>query len=221
MITVGAAQADVDTSSLWRSAWFVSLLTIVYNVAEGVVSIWMGLDDETLALFGFGADSIIEVVSAIGVAHMVLRLQRHGSERRDVFERTALRVTGWSFYALTATLAATAVMSIATGHRPETTIAGIVISSISIAFMWALIRAKVRIGTALASAPIIADANCSRVCLRMSVVLLASSAIYALIGLAWIDALGALGLAWYALQEGRECFDKARGVECSDGCHAA
>ena len=212
---------DTQTQRLWRTAWVLSLMTIIYNIAEGFVSIWMGLDDETLALFGFGADSVIEVVSAIGVAHMVLRMQRHGSDRRDDFERTALRVTGWSFYALTATLAATAVLSIATGHRPETTVAGIVISLISIAFMWALIRAKVQIGTALASVPIIADANCSKVCLRMSVVLLASSAIYAVSGLAWIDALGALGLAWYALQEGRECFDKARGIECCDGCHPA
>lgn len=212
---------DEGTSArLWRAAWLLSLFTIVYNIAEGVVSIWFGYDDETLALFGFGVDSIIEVISAIGVAHMVVRLRRHGSERRDAFEHTALRVTGVSFYALTATLVATSVLSVVTGHRPETTVSGLVVSLISIAFMWALIRAKVRVGTALSSAPIIADANCSKVCLRMSVVLLVSSALYAAFAIPLVDALGALGLAWYAFHEGRECFDKARGLECSDGCHA-
>lgn len=211
---------EVASSRLWRAAWLLSLFTIIYNIVEGVVSIWFGYDDETLALFGFGVDSIIEVISAIGVAHMVVRLRRHGSERRDAFERTSLRVTGVSFYALTGTLVATSVLSIATGHRPETTLSGLVVSLISIAFMWALIRAKVRVGTALTSAPIIADANCSKVCLRMSVVLLASSALYAAFAIPLVDALGALGLAWYAFHEGRECFDKARGLECCDGCHA-
>lgn len=211
---------EVASSRLWRAAWLLSLFTIIYNIVEGVVSIWFGYDDETLALFGFGVDSIIEVISAIGVAHMVVRLRRHGSERRDAFERTSLRVTGVSFYALTGTLVATSVLSIATGHRPETTLSGLVVSLISIAFMWALIRGKVRIGTALTSAPIIADANCSKVCLRMSVVLLASSALYAAFAIPLVDALGALGLAWYAFHEGRVCFDKARGLECCDGCHA-
>lgn len=211
---------EVASSRLWRAAWLLSLFTIIYNVVEGVVSIWFGYDDETLALFGFGVDSIIEVISAIGVAHMVVRLQRHGSEHRDTFERTSLRVTGVSFYALTGTLVATSVLSIVTGHRPETTLSGLAVSLISIAFMWALIRAKVRVGTALTSAPIIADANCSKVCLRMSVVLLASSALYAVFAIPLVDALGALGLAWYAFHEGRECFDKARGLECCDGCHA-
>ena len=219
MSAAGAATSPADLPKLWRAAWLLSIGTIVYNVVEGLFSIWFGLDDETLALFGFGADSMIEVVSAVGVAHMVLRLQRHGSARRDDFERTALQITGWSFYALTATLLLTAGASIVTGHKPETTVAGLVISSISIAFMWALIRAKVRVGTALASDPIIADANCSKVCLRMSIVLLVSSALFAVFSIGWIDALGAVGLSWYAWNEGRECFEKARGKECCDTCH--
>lgn len=205
--------------NLWRTAWVLSMLTIGYNMAEGAVSIWFGMDDETLALFGFGVDSIIEVVSAIGVAHMVYRLQHHGTDRRDDFERTALRVTGVSFYALTIALMATAVISVVVGHRPENTLSGVIISLVSISFMWALIRAKVRVGTELQSAPIIADANCSKVCLRMSIVLLISSAAYELLHIGWLDALGALGLAWYSFHEGRECFEKAKGKECSDACH--
>lgn len=205
--------------NLWRTAWILSLLTIGYNVVEGAVSIWFGADDEALTLFGFGVDSIIEVVSAIGVAHMVYRLQQHGTDRRDDFERTALRITGTGFYVLSASLVATATLSIVVGHHPETTVTGVIISAISISFMWALIRAKVRVGTQLSSAPIIADANCSKVCLRMSIVLLVSSTAYELFEIGWIDALGAMGLAWYAVREGRECFEKARGKECSDACH--
>ena len=70
----------------------------------------------------------------------------------------------------------------------------------------------------LDSQPIIADANCSRVCLRMSIILLAASAVYELTGFGWIDAIGALGLAWYSFGEGRECFEKAAGKVCDDDC---
>jgi hypothetical protein len=202
----------------WTFALWLAAATIGYNLIEGVVSLWFGLQDETLALFGFGADSFIEVISAIGVAHMIIRLRRHGDTDRDAFERTALRVTGWAFYGLTFVLAFTAVTAIVTGHQPETTIPGVVISLISIGFMWALIRAKVNVGTELKCDPIIADANCSRVCLRMSIVLLASSVIYHFTGLGFVDAIGALALAWYSFSEGKECFEKARGIACEDDC---
>jgi len=205
----------------WRLAWWLAIGTIVYNMVEGYVSMWFGLDDEALSLFGFGADSFIEVISAVGIAHMIIRLRRHGSSERDSFERTALRITGAGFYALTAILIGTAALVIVSGHAPETTVPGVIISVISIAFMWALIRAKVRVGTELGSAPIIADANCSKVCLRMSIILLASSAIYELTGLGFVDALGALGLAWYSFTEGRECFQKASmkgAAVCADEC---
>ena len=205
----------------WTWAWWLAIGTIVYNVVEGYISMWFGMDDEALSLFGFGADSFIEVISAIGIAHMILRLRKHGSSERDDFERTALRITGTGFYALTAILVTTAVLVIVTGHAPETTIPGVVISLISIGVMWALIRAKVKVGTDLDCAPIIADANCSRVCLRMSIILLASSAIYELTGFGFVDALGALGLAWYSFSEGRECFQKASmkgAAVCADDC---
>lgn len=209
---------DHAHSKQWQYAWLLAIATIVYNIAEGAVSIWFGAEDEALTLFGFGIDSVIEVISAIGVAHMVLRLRKHGSDRRDEFERTALQITGWSFYGLTAMLVVTAGLSIWAGHAPESTLPGVIISLISISFMWALIRGKINVGTTLQCAPIIADANCSKVCLRMSVVLLASSAIYELFHIGYVDALGAVILAWYSWKEGRECFDKAKGNECCDTC---
>ena len=210
---------STDDSRLWTYAWWLSVGTIAYNIGEGIVSIVFGVSDETLALFGFGADSFIEVVSAIGIAHMVVRLRTHGSEQRDAFERTALKVTGWSFYALTIVLVITSVLSVVTNHAPESTISGIIVSLISIIFMWALIRAKVTVGTKLRCSPIIADANCSKVCLRMSLILLASSILFELFHIGYIDAIGAVGLAWFSFKEGRECFEKASSTgHCSDDC---
>lgn len=204
----------------WTYAWWLALATVAYNILEAYVALWFGVEDEALALFGFGADALIEVVSALGVAHYIARLRKNGSSQRDQFERTALRITGGAFYALCVVLSISAALSIIYGHVPQTTIPGLVISGISLASMWALIRGKIHVGTVLGSAPIIADANCSRVCMQMSIVLLVSSAVYELTGLGMIDAVGALGLVWYSWKEGRECFAKARGMQvCDDGCH--
>ncbi len=203
---------------LYRTAFGLAVFTIAYNITEGLVSTYLGYEDESLALFGFGADSFIEVVSGLGIAHMVLRIERNPGSSRDRFERTALRITGFAFYALTATLVLSAGYNLYTGHRPITTFWGVVISAISIGVMLGLVRYKRLVGRKLDSEPILADANCTLVCVYMSVILLLSSAIFELSGFGYIDSLGTLGLAWYAWKEGRECFQKARSEKyCS--CH--
>jgi|SRR5205085_2997460 len=207
------AQFSSSTATrLLRYALLLGLFTIIYNLAEGIVSIAYGAHDESLALFGFGVDSFIECLSGLGIVAMIFRIQRHPDTDRTAFERTALRTTGISFYLLAVGLFATAVFNIVTGHKPETTIAGMVISLISIAVMTVLVALKTRVGRALNSEPILADAGCTRVCVYMSLVLLAASLIYQFTGIGYIDSLGALGLIYFGVQEGRESLEKARGL---------
>ncbi len=201
---------SINNKQLYKFAFALAVFTIGYNLVEGLVSIWLGYEDASLALFGFGADSFIEVISGFGIAHMVLRIQRKPYSNRDRFERTALRITGFSFYILVAGLVITSVYNIITGHKPETTFWGVIISLISIAVMWALIVAKIRTGKKLDSAAILADAGCTKVCIYMSVILLFSSGIYELTGFAYADSIGTLGLSYFAFTEGKECFEKAK-----------
>ena len=201
----------------WNYARWLAIFTIAYNLAEGLVSIFFGLSDETLTLFGFGVDSFIEVMSGIGILAMVLRIRRNPDTDRTTFERTALRITGASFYILAVGLAATAIYNIVVGHKPETTLPGLIISLISIAAMWALVASKRKVGRELDSAPILADANCTLVCIYMSLVLLASSLIYQVTGFGFVDSLGAIGLIYFSYNEGKESFEKASGMEeCCD-----
>jgi len=199
----------------WQYALWLALFTIFYNLAEGLVSIYFGVQDEALTLFGFGIDSFIEVLSGIGILIMVTRIRQNPDTPRSQFERTALRVTGTSFYILSVGLGITAVYNIFTGHHPETTLPGLVISLISIAIMWLLVTGKRRVGRALDSSPILADANCTMVCIYMSIVLLVSSLVYQFTGFGFVDSLGALGLIYFSVNEGREAFEKAAGMECS------
>ncbi len=196
----------------------LALFTILYNLAEGLVSVWLGVADETLALFGFGVDSFIEVVSAIGVWHMLRRIRANGNETRDEFEQRALRITGAAFYILTAGLVITAGLNLYQGHRPETTLWGIIVSAVSMSFMWFLIHQKTKVGRALNSPAIMADAACSRACLYLSVALMTASIGYELTGIGSLDAIGAMTIAWLTFREGREAFAKAKGMKCSCSC---
>ena len=196
-----------QTARLYRIAMGLAFFTIAYNILEGIVSIYFGISDESLTLFGFGADSLIEVISGIGIAQMIIRIRTFGTDDRSNFEKRALQITGSAFYVLVAGLIITAGYNLYTGHKPETTLWGVIISCISIVVMIILLVMKMRVGKKLNSEAIIADAHCTRVCIYMSVVLLVSSAIYELTGLSWIDIAGTLGLAWFSFSEGRECFE--------------
>ena len=201
---------------LYKIAFGLAIFTIIYNVAEGLISTYLGFEDESLALFGFGADSFIEVISGLGIAHMIVRIQKQPNSNRDQFERTALRITGYAFYTLVVALVLTSFYNIWIGHKPITTFYGVVISVISIVVMWILVAWKRNVGNRLNSEPILADASCTMVCVYMSVILLVSSGIYELTNIPYIDSIGTLGLSYFALKEGIECFEKANSEKyCS------
>ena len=195
---------------LYKFAFGLALFTIFYNILEGLISTYFGYEDESLTLFGFGADSFIEVISGLGIAHMIFRIQHQSECSRDNFERTALKITRFAFYALVIGLLATGFNNLWIGHKPETTFWGIIISLISIAVMSLLIFSKIKVGKQLNSEAILADAACTKVCIYMSVILLVSSLIYELTGFAYIDIIGTFGLAWFSFKEGQECFEKVK-----------
>lgn len=207
-----------NRESLLRKAWWLSIFTITYNLAEGLISTGFGMSDDTLALFGFGVDSFVEVISGLGIAHMVWRMRRNGNGRADRFEIMALRITGTGFYLLTAGLLIGSLYNIIVAARPETTLVGIIVSSISILTMYFLFRAKLEVGRALDSAPIVSDASCTKTCFYLSFILLASSLLYEWLHIPYIDALGSLGIAWFAFSEGREAFEKAASGNMSCSC---
>ena len=204
--------------NLIKIALLLSLITIIYNIGEGLVSIFFGLKDETLALFGFGADSFVEVISGLGIFHMIIRMKNGTVEQRDGFERTALQITGFSFYILTAGLVLGAAMNLVLGNKPETTFAGIIISAVSILTMYFLMRSKLNVGKKLNSDAIVADANCTKTCFYLSFILLVSSLSYEILKISYLDIAGSIGIAVIAFREGKESFEKSRSEKLSCSC---
>ena len=205
-------------NNLIRKAFLLSLITIVYNIAEGIISVYFGASDDALALLGFGVDSFVEVISGIGIAHMILRMKYSKVENRDAFEKTALRITGTVFFLLVVGLLFGSVLNIVKDVKPESTLPGIIISGISIITMYLLMTYKLKVGKALNSDAIIADANCTKTCFYLSFILLASSGLYEAFGVAYFDILGSIGIAWFAFKEGREAFEKARSGNLMCNC---
>jgi len=203
-------------------AYILAVITVVYNIAEGLVSVLFGFEDESMALFGFGLDSFVEVISGIGIWHMIRRIRNnHAKENPDYFEQQALKITGAAFYLLTAGLLIVSTVNLVYGHRPETTLWGIIVSVVSILTMWALMHYKLTVGRQLNSEAIIADANCTRTCLYLSLVLLLASAGYELTGIGSLDSIGTIMIAWLSFREGREAFRKAEGklaCSCQGNC---
>lgn len=206
----------LQKETLYKWAFVLAYITIGYNIIEGVISIFFGLEDDTLSLFGFGIDSFVEVISGIGIFHMLIRVKNNNGETRNSFENTALKITGISFYLLTLGLTITAVYNLVIGHKPETTFWGIVISIISIITMSLLIYYKLKVGRSLESNAIIADANCTKTCLYLSISLLLASLGYEITKIGGLDSFGALAIAWFSFKEGKETIEKVKtGKECN------
>lgn len=211
----------MNKENLIKTAFILAIVTIAYNIAEGVVSVFFGLSDETLALLGFGVDSFVEVLSGIGILHMIYRMKKSGINdiaSMDKFERQALKITGTAFYILVAGLVTGSIVNIVNKTKPETTLVGIIISIISILTMYILMTRKMKIGKQLNSDAIIADANCTKTCFYLSFILLVSSGLYELFGIVWIDIAGSLGIAWFAFSEGKEAFEKAERENLNCSC---
>lgn len=205
-------------SKLLNTAFILSLITIIYNVIEGIISVYFGLEDGALSLLGFGVDSFVEVISGIGIAHMVLRMKYSKVEHTDKFERQALRITGTGFFILTTGIIFGSIYNLINNIKPETTIPGLIISFFSILTMFALMHYKLNVGKKIDSDAIISDANCTKSCLYLSIVLFLSSVLYEIFQIGYIDILGSLVIAWFTFKEGREAFEKVKKNKISCCC---
>lgn len=207
-----------EKDKLINIAIILSLITIFYNILEGLVSIFFGIKDETLSLFGFGVDSFVEVISGIGIFHMTMRMKKSQINEKDRFEQTALLITGVSFLLLFVGLLVGAIINFINKNKPDTTITGAIIAIISLLTMWILYKFKLSTGKKLDSEAIISDAKCTVTCFYLSIILLLSSIIYEIFRIGYIDIIGSLGIAIFSLKEGVEAINKSRSKNIACSC---
>jgi cation diffusion facilitator family transporter len=187
--------------------WF----TVAWNVVEGVVAIVAGLLTGSVSLFGFGADSFIEVISAIA---LLWRLRKAGpnasAEERGEAERRALYLVAATFFLLAAYIAYEAAGALLSGEGPEDSTVGLVLSVVSLLVMPALAYGKQRTGREMGSEALEADAVETWVCSYLSLALLGGVGLNAGFGWWWADPVGALAMLPVIVWQGWETLGEAR-----------
>jgi cation diffusion facilitator family transporter len=196
---------------LHRRALRLEYFTVGWNVIEGVVAIGAGLLAGSVALIGFGVDSSIEVISALG---LLWRLRKAGpdatvAEERGA-ERRALYVVAATFFLLAAYITYEAVTSLIGHKAPDRSTVGLVLSVLSLVIMPALAWWKQRTGRQMGSRALVADAAETWVCSYLSLALLAGVGLYFLFDWWWADAVGALAMLPVILWQGWETLGEAR-----------
>jgi divalent metal cation (Fe/Co/Zn/Cd) transporter len=186
--------------------------TIGWNALEGLVAVVAGAIAGSISLVGFGIDSFIEVTSG---SVLLWRMSVDaGIHRREVNERRALRIVGVCFLLLAAYIAYESGLDLWSRRAPEHSIPGIVLACVSLVVMPLLLRAKRKVGRALGSPAMHADAKQTEFCTYLSAILLAGLLLNTLFGLWWADPVAAFIMVPIIAKEGIEGLQGKACDEC-------
>src|ERR1700731_4152714 len=187
--------------------------TIAWNSVEGIVAVVAGVVAGSISLVGFGIDSFIEVTSgSVLLWRMSVDAEVH---RRELNERRALTIVGACFLLLAAYIAYESALDLWSRRAPEHSIPGIILACVSLIVMPLLSRAKRKVGRALGSAAMHADAKQTEFCTYLSAILLAGLLLNVLFGLWWADPVAALIMVPMIAKEGIEGLQGKACHECS------
>jgi divalent metal cation (Fe/Co/Zn/Cd) transporter len=195
----------VQRRKLGRRAQLLAGASVTYNLVEAVIAITAGLLAGSVALVGFGLDSVVEVSSGL----IILWQFRH--RLPETRERQALRLLALSFFALAAYVTFESIRTLAVGTDPETSPVGIGLAIASLIVMPFLSWAQRRTGKALGSNAVVADGTQTLLCTYLSAVLLVGLVLNATLGWGWADPIAGLVIAAVAVREGLEAW---RGEGC-------
>jgi divalent metal cation (Fe/Co/Zn/Cd) transporter len=200
-----------ERERLERRARMLAWGGIAYHFVEFAIALGAGLAATSIALVGFGADSLIEALAGFVVLWLFTGT-RVGSQDA---ERRAQQLIAVSFFVLAAYVGVESVRTLAGGQHPEASWIGICLAAFTTVTMPLLARVKRRVGHQLGSAATVKEASQTQLCAYLSIALLIGLVLNAVAGLWWADPLAALFIAGVAVKEGRESW---RGEGCAEGC---
>ena len=206
--------AVTNRTQIVRHGRSLEYFTTTWNVLEGLVAVVAGALAGSISLIGFGIDSFIEVMSG---AALLWRMSVDADvQQRERNERRALKAVGACFLALAVYITYESAMDLWSKKVPEHSIPGIVLACVSLVVMPLLSRAKRKVGRALGSAAMHADAKQTEFCTYLSGILLVGLLLNALFGLRWADPVAGLVMVPIIAKEG---VGGLQGEAC-DGCSA-
>lgn len=211
---MNAVAARAELVSVARVA---QVLTVSWMVIEGLVAVGVGVIAHSVALTAFGADSAIEVFTALVVLRQLSARREIGEDLLEKGERQASRLVGWSLYLVAVYIVVSSGLALLTGVHPEPSGAGIALAVASLLIMPWLWRWRLRLSEQLHSPALRADAACSAVCLYMAATLLVGLALNHVLGWWWADPVAGLAMIWWIRGEAAEALEAANtGKHCAD-----
>jgi divalent metal cation (Fe/Co/Zn/Cd) transporter len=200
-------------TALVKKGQALEYFTVAWNSLEALVSIIAGIVAGSVALVGFGLDSLIEVASG---AALLWRLHHDlDASRREQVERTALRIVGMCFIALAFYIVYESGFALIRHDEPKRSIPGVVIAAAAVIVMPLLARAKRRVAAGIGSGAMHADSRQTDFCAYLSAILLAGLILNAGLGWWWADPLTGLVMVPIITKEG---VNGLKGRGCCDGC---
>jgi divalent metal cation (Fe/Co/Zn/Cd) transporter len=203
--------SDAQRARLQRRARRLAWGGNLWHIAEFAIALGAGIAAGSIALVGFGIDSLVEVLAG-GVVVWLFTGRRLHSETA---ERRAQQLIAISFFVLAAYVAIESIRTLAGGQHPDASWVGIGLAAVTAPTMPLLARAKRRVGRSLGSAATISEGSQNMICAYLSIALLIGLGANALLGWWWADPTAALVIAAIAAREGVESW---HGEGCSDGC---
>ncbi len=201
---------EILRDAVVRQGRLLEYFTVGWNLIEAVVALGAGLFAGSIALIGFGIDSLIETSSG---AVLLWRLQE--GEEGEKRERRALKLVGISLLALAAYVAIDAVKGLIQKESPGESLVGIILAAVSLVVMPLLAWAKRKVAAKINSQALVADSHQTDICAYLSAILLVGLTLYALFGWWWADPVAALAMVPIIVKEGLQAL---RGESCAD-CH--
>ncbi len=206
-----AAASASARAALVRRGLRLETLTLLWNSLEAIIAVASGVIAGSIALVGFGVDSVIESVSGVV---LLWRLRADAViARRDHAEKRALTLVGVSFFVLAAYVSFDAVKTLLRLEQPEKSAVGIALAAASLIVMPPLARAKRRVAAQIASPALQADSRQTGLCACLSAILLGGLVLNALFGWWWADPVAGLAMVPFIAGEGRQAL---RGERCDD-----
>jgi divalent metal cation (Fe/Co/Zn/Cd) transporter len=204
---------SAELDQLTRHGRRLAAVTIVWNTAEGVIALTSGRVAGSVALIGFGADSLVEVFAGSVILWRLTKLrgEKHAS---DAAERRAAKLIAATFLLLAATVAVESLHKLVNGEPPETSVAGIVVAAAALIVMPLLARAKRNVGRAIGSGAVVGDAAQSNLCAWLAAVVLTGLLLNALYHWWWVDPVAALAIVYVAAREGIERWNAPALDDC-------
>ena len=205
----------LERARLVRRGRYLEYFTIGYNSLEGLIAVAAGLLAGSIALVGFGFDSLIEVTSG---ALLLWRLHADVDEiRRERVEAITLRLVGVCFLVLALYVTHDSVESLLRHEAPDESLIGIILAAVSLIVMPLLVRAKRRVARSINSGALMADSKQTELCTYLSAILLGGLMLNALLGWWWADPVAGLIMVPIIAKEGIEAL---QGETCGDDeCH--